>query len=332
MLKTIDTAVVGAGIAGLSAALFLGRAGRSTLVYDGGQPRILAVEEVREYLGFDGVTPEAMLAQARDEVLRYDVEIRAEAVQSITPRDDGLFDVTSSSGTITARAIVLATGVVDELPPLTGLPRKWGRDVRVCPCFDGYEVRDERFVVFGLGERLTHMAAWVSVWSPNVTVVSNHPFNEADREKLRLLNIQITPDEVTGLIHENGKTEGKLVGVATRNSGEIACEAAWIAMNVRAASGLAASLCEVDEFGIARTDKGARTSRAGVFAVGNASDSWAHLAHATASGTNVGPLVTMYLLELRLAELRLAEARSEQEPVPEARATPEIEAALMPVL
>ena len=314
MKDTIDTAVVGAGIAGLSAALFLGRAGRSTVVYDGGKPRIFAVEEVREYLGFDGMTPEELLTRARGEVLRYGVEIRPEAVQSITPRGDGAFDVSSSKGVVTARTVVLATGLIDELPPLSGLPEKWGRDVRVCPCFDGYEMRDQRFVVFGLGQRLAHMASWVSMWSPNVTVVSKHLFNETDAERLSLLGIEITPDEVTGLIHR----DGKLVGVSTQSGQEIGCDATWIAMDSRAASNLAASLCDVDGFGLAKTDKGGRTSRPGVFAIGNANDSWAHLAHASAAGTTVGPLVTMYLLELRLAELRLAELRATAKPTVEA--------------
>lgn len=306
MQHTIDSVVVGAGIAGLSAALFLGRAGRSTLVYDGGRPRIFAVEEVREFLGFDGLSPAELLTQARDEVLRYGVEIRAEAVQSIAPRDDGVFDVRSAGGTVTARTVVLATGLIDELPPLAGLPRAWGRDVRVCPCFDGYEVRDRRFVVFGLPERLAYMASWVSMWSPHVTVVSKHAFNETDAERLRLLDIRITPDEVSGLVHR----DSRLVGVSTESGAEIACDATWIAAHSRAASDLAASLCDVDEAGFATTDEGGRTSRPGLFAIGNATDPVAHLAHAAAAGTTVGPLVTVYLLEVQLADKRAAAQRA----------------------
>lgn len=298
----IDAVVVGAGIAGLSAALFLGRASRSTIVYDGGKPRIFAVDNVREYLGFDGQSPAQILANARTEALRYGVTIREEAVQAITSREDGFFTVMSASGSVTARTVVLATGLIDELPPLSGLAAVWGRDVRVCPCFDGFEVRDQRFVVFGVPQRLAHMASWVSMWSSNVTVISDQPFSETDAERLDLLDIKIISDEVTGLVHQGDK----LVGVTTRNGETIECDATWIAMNSRAASTLPASLCDVDEFGFAKTDKGGHTSRPGVFAIGNANDSWAHLAHAAAAGTTVGPLVTMYLLEQRLAKLRSA--------------------------
>ena len=155
----VDTFIVGGGIAGLSAALFIARAGRSTIVYDAGRPRILAVERIREFVGFDGCTPEEVLSKAREEVLRYGAKICTGTVSKIEPRPDALFDVSVPDGVITARTVVLATGLVDELPPLKGLRKVWGRDLHVCPCFDGCEFRNQRFVVFGLPERLAHMGS-----------------------------------------------------------------------------------------------------------------------------------------------------------------------------
>lgn len=298
-----DCVIVGAGVAGLSAALFLGRASRSTVLYDGGEPRIFAVEELREWLGFDGVPTAEAMERCRAEVLRYGVEIRPEKVDRIVPRDDGWFDVTSPSGIVTSRTVVLATGLVDDIPHVSGVPKAWGRDLRVCPCFDGYEVRNGRFVVFGPPERLAHQASWVRMWSPDVTVISRHDFNEADAERLRLLDIGIVRDEVASLVYESDR----LVAVTTHGGHEVACDAAWITSTQRAASDLAASLCEVDGAGIAKTDKVGATSRPGVWAIGTANEPWAHLAHASAAGTGVGPVVTFYLLEQLLAERRTAE-------------------------
>ncbi|MER8778550.1 NAD(P)/FAD-dependent oxidoreductase [Mesorhizobium sp. M0220] len=302
MEPIIDAVVVGAGAAGLSAALFLGRAGRSTVVFDGGKSRIHAVEEIREHLGFDGRSTDEYLKRARDEVLQYGVEIRQASVCSVVPRSDGVFDIEYGDGAITARTVVLATGLKDVLPPLSGLPEAWGRDVRVCPCFDGHEVRGKRFVVFGLPERLAQMASWVWMWSQDVTVVTDHVFNETDSERLRLLDIKVVPGTVTGLLHR----ADRLVAIETASGAEVECDAAWIAAPMTAASDLAASLCEVDEIGLAKTDKHGRTSRPGVFAIGNASDPLAHLAHASAAGTNVGPVVTLYLLEQHIAARRAA--------------------------
>ena len=296
----VDSVTVGAGIAGLSAALFLARAGRSTVVYDAGSSRILAADRVREFLGFDGWTPHEMLRKAREEVLHYGGTIRAATVEKIEPRRDGLFDVWTTSGGITARTVVLATGLVDVLPPLKGLPAVWGRDLGVCPCFNGHEVRNGRFVVFGMSERLAQLGSFVSMWSPDVTVITTHPLDSGGADRLRLLGIQILHDEVTGLVHK----DDRLVALSTESGQEIPCDAAWIATQLRAASNLAASLCEVDETGFAKTDENGRTSRPGVFAVGNATNPIAHLAHAAASGTHVGPWVTTYLLESLLSERR----------------------------
>ena len=298
--ELIDSVIVGGGIAGLSAALFLARAGRSTVVYDAGRSRILAVERVHEFVGFDGWTPQEMLTKARQEVLRYGAQIRSGIVTKIEPRSDGLFDVFAPDVTITARSVVLATGLIDELPPLKGLQKVWGRDLRICPCFDGNEVRNQRFVVFGLPERLAQLASWVTMWSPNVRVVTNHSFDASGGERLRLLGIEVVRDEVTGLVHE----DDRLIAVSTESGAEIPCDAAWIATRLKPASDVATSLCDVDDAGFAKADEHGCTSRPGVFAIGNASNPIAHLAHAAAAGTEVGPWVTMHLLESLLSGRR----------------------------
>ena len=299
---SVDAVIIGGGIAGLSAALFLARAGRSVIVYDAGRSRILAVERVHEYVGFDGWAPEDVLTKARQEVLHYGAIVRNGVVDKVDLRPDGLFDVLTQGGVTSARTVVLATGLKDELPAITGVPKVWGRDLRICPCFDGYEVRNQRFVVFGLPKRVGQLGSWVSMWSRDVTVISKELQNGAGDERLRLLGIRVIQDQVSGLIHRGNR----LVAISTEGGAEIPCDAAWIATPLRAASNLAASLCDVDEAGFAKTDENGRTSRPGVFAVGNAANPVAHLSHAAASGTHAGPWITMYLLEDFIAKRRAA--------------------------
>ena len=299
-MKPIDTVIVGAGVAGLAAALFLTRAGRSAVVYDGGNQTILSVDKVREYLGFDGMPPADMLAQAREEVLRYGADIRQEKVEKVLPLDNGLFEVTSPGGNVTARTVVLATGATYDLPDITGIRDAWGRDLRVCPCFDGQEVRNGKFVVFGLAKGLAHMASWVRMWSDDVTVVSHHKFNETEAERLRVLDVSIIEDEIAGLIHDGDD----LTHVTTQGGKTIPCVATWVSLNMKATSDLVASLCDVDADGFAITGPRGVTSRPGVFVIGNANQQWDHLAQAAAAGTGAGPVVTMYLLEQLIAERR----------------------------
>jgi thioredoxin reductase len=283
----IDTAIVGAGPAGLSAALFLARAGRSVVAFDGGPSRIMAVNRVREYIGFDGMSPGEMLDRMRGEAVRYGVQIQTEKVQRIDPRPDGGFQVLSPSGSIIARSVVLATGLLDQLPNVKGLSKTWGNDLRVCPCFDGYEVRNKSFVVFGVPERVAHLGAWVSTWSPHVTVITGAHIDPAGLDRLNLLGIPVISDEVSAVIHR----DGRLVAVTTISGKQIEADAVWVAMKWKATSDLAASLCDVDTDGLAKVDPNGKTSRPGVFAVGNAANPVGHLAHATAEGTNVGPHV-----------------------------------------
>ena len=234
--------------------------------------------------------------------MRYGAQIRSRIDTKIESRSDGLFDVFAPYVTITAGSVVLATGLIDELPPLTGLRKVWGCDLRIRPCFDGYDVRNQRFVVFGLQQRLAQLGSWVSMWSPNVRVVTKHAFDASSAERLRLLGLEVVCDEETGLVHQ----DDRLVAVSTKSGAEIPCDAAWIATRLKPASDLAASLCDVDDAGFAKVDEHGRTSRPGVFAIGNASNPIAHLAHAAAAGTEVGPWVTMYLLESLLSTRRRA--------------------------
>jgi len=191
---------------------------------------------------------------------------------------------------------------VDELPDIEGLPAVWGRDLHVCPCFDGHEARHGPCVVIGEAERLAFLASWVWMWCPDVTVVSRHRMEDADEERLALLNIAVVSDDPKNLIHDGER----LVAVCTTEGRQIACNSIWAALGWHAASDLAASLCEVDSRGIAIVDAGGQTSRPGVWAVGNASSAVAHLAHAAAAGTNVGPLVMVYLLEREVDARRRA--------------------------
>ncbi|HZO93124.1 MAG TPA: NAD(P)/FAD-dependent oxidoreductase [Candidatus Baltobacteraceae bacterium] len=186
----IDVAIVGGGVAGLSAALFLTRAEKSTVVFDEGKQRILTVDTVREFAGFDGLSPADMLARIRGEATRYGAEVRRTYVERVHPREDGAFDVLAGGSVAIAHALVLATGLIDVLPELNGLSDVWGREIGICPCFDGYERRETRFVVFGVPERLKQFASWVSIWSHDVKVVTPAPLDDEARLKFQALHLR----------------------------------------------------------------------------------------------------------------------------------------------
>src|SRR2546421_5785410 len=125
-----DVVVVGGGAAGLSAALVLGRARRRVAVVDAGAPRNAPASHMQGFLSRDGMAPSDLLAAGRGEVIAYGVELVDDEVLEIEPG----FSVRLAHGEVLkARRILIATGVSDELPEITGIRERWGRDLLHCP-------------------------------------------------------------------------------------------------------------------------------------------------------------------------------------------------------
>jgi choline dehydrogenase-like flavoprotein len=146
--------VVGGGVAGLSAALVLGRARRRTLVLDRGGQSNRAAAHVGGLLGHDGTPPAELYELARAQVAAYDaVALRdAEAVDARAEGDGFAVVLGDGGGEVRARALVLATGMAYEVPDVPGFAELWGGAVFHCPFCHGWDVRDRPLVVYGAGE------------------------------------------------------------------------------------------------------------------------------------------------------------------------------------
>ena len=133
-----DVAVIGGGAAGLAAALQLSRSRRSVVVVDAGEPRNAPAAHMHGYLGHDGLPPGELLAIGRTEVYSYGGTILEGTATSLERADDG-FRVGLADGTaLHARRVMMATGLIDELPDIPGLAEQWGRGVLHCPYCHGW--------------------------------------------------------------------------------------------------------------------------------------------------------------------------------------------------
>jgi alkyl hydroperoxide reductase subunit AhpF len=138
-----DVVVVGGGAAGLSAGLMLARARRRVTVVDAGAPRNAPAAGVHALLALDGVSPAELLARGRAEVTGYGGEIIAGEVTAVSTAPEGFaVKIMTNGGGLRARRLLIATGLVDELPEIPGLRERWGREVIHCPYCHGWEVRD----------------------------------------------------------------------------------------------------------------------------------------------------------------------------------------------
>src|SRR4051794_27924071 len=172
--RTWDCIVVGAGPAGLNAALVLGRARRRVLVIDSAHPRNYATDEMHGVLGHDGLDPADLRARGRAELDRYGVEVVSAEVQGAEVFD-GVIRLESTRGVDVARTVLLGTGMLDELPDIPGFAGVWGTSAHTCPYCDGFEHRDERLAVLASGARGEHLAVLLRQWSGDVVLLSNGP-------------------------------------------------------------------------------------------------------------------------------------------------------------
>jgi thioredoxin reductase (NADPH) len=186
--KILDCVVVGAGPAGLTAAIYLARFRRDFLVVDSGASRAAWIPRSHNHPGFpDGVRGKTLLARMRRQAERYGARIEAGRVEDLEPFREG-FRLTGSLGELSARKVILATGVLDNEPPVPGLDEAVAKGlVRICPICDGYEVSGQKVGVIGCDVHGGREARFLKTWSEDVTLVHvGQPAALPDDERARL--------------------------------------------------------------------------------------------------------------------------------------------------
>jgi thioredoxin reductase len=267
-----DVVIVGAGPAGLSAALILGRCRRSVLLCDTGRPRNAKSHALHGYLTRDGIPPAEFLAIGRRELAPYDtVTQRDVGVVNAECLPDNLFNVTLADGdVVTARKLLLATGVVDNVPEVEGIAELYGRSVFHCPYCDGWELRDQPIAIYGRGARALGLALELTAWSRDLVVVSDGPseIDAAGRARLERHRIRLQEDRVASLTGRDGILEQIVF-----TSGEsLARRAMFFTTGQSQQSELAIRLgCELNEKGTVHTGRYEKTHLPGLFVAGDAS-------------------------------------------------------------
>jgi thioredoxin reductase len=272
MPHTYDVVIVGAGPAGLSAALMLGRCRRSVLVCDTGNPRNAASHALNGYLTRDGISPAEFRALARRDLEKYDtIELRNVGVTAALCRTDKRYDVTlADRQVVTARKLLIATGVCDNLPEIDGIRELYGRSVFHCPYCDGWEVRDQPIAIYGRGERGLGLSLELTTWSRDLVLCTDGPSEIADVDRARLerYGIPLREEPVSAL---RGR-DGILERIIFRNGDELARRALFFTTGQFQRSKLAMDLgCEINTKGTVHTGKYETTHLPGLFVAGDAS-------------------------------------------------------------
>ncbi|BAU87712.1 FAD dependent oxidoreductase [Streptomyces laurentii] len=275
-----DVVVIGAGAAGLNAALLLGRARRKVVVIDAGEPRNAPAAHMQGFLSRDGLPPAALLELGRAEIARYGVRLLQGRVEEI---DHGYFVRMAGGVVLKARRILVATGLRDELPDIPGVRERWGRDLLNCPYCHAYEVRDQPLAVLGTHPGAVHQALLLRQWSDDV-VFFPHTMDlaAADRERLTAYGLRLAEGEITRLVVDGDK----LRGVELADGRVVPRAAAFLFPRMVPHDALLTGLgCDTDGTVRIVTDRTGLTSVSGVWAAGNVIDPRAQVITAAGMGS-----------------------------------------------
>ncbi|MBM0104798.1 NAD(P)/FAD-dependent oxidoreductase [Steroidobacter sp. S1-65] len=265
-----DVTIVGAGPAGLSAALVLGRAHRKVLVCDSGTPRNWASKAIHSYLSRDGIDPTEFREQARSELARYSgVVIKDVEVTELKRAVDHGFEATlGDASRVLSRKVLLATGVLDHLPPLPDIEAFFGTSVFQCPYCDGWEMRDRPVAAYGKRQRGFEMARALTAWFDDIVLCTDGApgLSEKELEQLRQNGIELRAERIERLEGDNGQ----LQAILFRNGERLPRTALFFDMPASEQSTLAQALgCAVTSQGRIKCGQYESTSVPGVFAAGN---------------------------------------------------------------
>lgn len=299
-----DVLVVGGSAAGLAAAVQIARQARVVIVVDAGEPRNAPAAHMHGYLGRDGSAPSALLADGRAEVRRYGGEVLDGRVEQVTRGTGGSFQAELVGGhAVVARRVLVATGLVDQLPDIEGVADGWGRGVIHCPFCHGYEVRDRPVVQIVTHPMGLHPTTLFRHLTAELTVVV-HGDVDVDASRLDVLReagVKVLRDQVRRVVP--GPDHGGVVAVELVDGTRLPAEVVVVGPRFRAradafaALGLRPSPHPTGLGDVIDTDTTGATSVPGVYAAGNVTDPSHQVLHAAADGTRVGAMICFALAE-----------------------------------
>jgi thioredoxin reductase len=288
-----DCIIVGAGPAGLNAALVLGRARRRVLVIDSGAPRNYATHEMHGVLGHDGLDPADLRARGRAELARYGVEVVSAEVEDAEVVDGGV-RLSWADRAEATRTVILATGMLDEVPDIPGFAAVWGTSAHTCPYCDGFEHRDERIAVLAAGGRGEHLALLLRQWSDDVVLLTNGPHDLTGPELARLeaRGVPVVETHVAALDSE----DGRLRRVCLEDAQTLDRDALFFYVGWQLRTNLASALgCELRDDGSIAVDSARATTVDRVYAAGNCEDPRALVPTAAGAGVTAAVAINARL-------------------------------------
>ena len=284
--EPLDCLVIGGGPAGLTAAIYLSRYHLDIMVVDGGKSRAAWIPCTHNHAGYpDGIKGTELLDRMKEQARRYGTRIEDGQVTRIEKRDDGLFEAEWGSGPVTAKSVLLATGVTNRRPPMdeeaheNALRRGL---IRYCPICDGYEVTDKKVGVIGTQERGRAETIFLRSYTPDLALIAPdgpHELAPADRRLLEESGVKLIDGPIEAI--EPGDDEIAILVGGQRHNFDSVYPALGSDTHTQLAEMLGAAQAGDD---CIRVDSHQRTSVPGLYAAGDVVHGLDQISHAMGEG------------------------------------------------
>ena len=286
MDETLDCLIIGGGPAGLTAAIYLSRFHLKIMVVDGGKSRAAWIPTSHNHAGFpDGINGEELLRRMREQAQRYGTRIENGQVGKLDKAEDGNWVAEWGSGPVSARSVLLATGVSNRRPPMDmdvhddAMARGL---IRYCPICDGYEVTDKRVGVIGTGERGLAETRFLRSYTADLTLISPdlpHELDAEARAELENMGVVLVDGPIEAI--EPGDEVITLVTASGRHDFDTVYPALGSDTHTQLAEMVGAALAG-DE--CVQVDSHQRTGVKGIYAAGDLVHGLDQISHAMGEG------------------------------------------------
>ncbi|MDX6153081.1 NAD(P)/FAD-dependent oxidoreductase [Marinococcus sp. PL1-022] len=288
-----DVVIIGGGPAGLSAALYFGRGLKRALIIDEDRPRNIVTHETHSYLTQDRVTPQTFRKRSREDALKYEGNTMLnDRVTAIHQHNDG-FIVQTPAGQFQSKQMLVASGLIEQLPAIKNIEHYYGQSVFYCPWCDGWEMRNKKLAVINPDERVLHMVMLLSNWTNQLEVFTDGYTSLTDENKkiLEDKNIPYHLEKIEEMSGENGQ----LQAIRMTNGETVEVEGAFTYVhwntNYEFLSGLDVERDENSRFVLSQFGE---TSVKGLYVAGEAKDNFgSQLIAAAANGGEVARFMMM---------------------------------------
>lgn len=303
----VEVAIIGGGPAGLAAALVLARSRRSVLVVDAGSPRNARAPGVHSFLTREGTPPGEILALGRADVARYGGSvIEGRVIGGEVDADERVKLSLADGAVVTARRVIVTSGIVDQLPDVAGLADHWGTDVVHCPFCHGWEVAGRRIGVLATSPAATHQATLFAHLAGSL-VLLRQPGSGLDDDAVARLaadGVEVVDGDVVAVT----SVDGRLVGVELADARTVSLGALVVAPRFTIQDGLLHDLgLEIADHpsGLGQhvaAGPAGETSVPQVWVAGNVTDPTAQVVTAISQGNTTGARVHYDLLATAQAD------------------------------